>query len=102
MQKRLLDFDPVTQTREYFHYDVERDAFTIERIQETDPIVEANKRDFNDASGNWRGDMHKIASIPMDLWSKLNAEGIATDPKRLKKWLNDPDNRFFRTKPGKV
>ena len=102
MQKRLLDFDPVTQTREYFHYDVERDAFTIERIQETDPIVEANKRNFNDASGNWRGDMHKIASIPMDLFMQLQKQGITSDAKAFKKWLNDPENRYFRAKPGRV
>jgi len=24
------------------------------------------------------------------------------DMPKFKHWLNDPDNRFFRTKPGKV
>jgi hypothetical protein len=37
----------------------------------------------------------------------LNAKGImrgfaVIDEKQMKAWLNNPDNRFFRTRPGKV
>jgi hypothetical protein len=46
--------------------------------------------------------MHKVASIPMTLFYDLKKQGIIDDPARLKAWLNNPDNRFFRTRPGRV
>jgi hypothetical protein len=38
---------------------------------------------------------------------KLNQQGImrghdVLDQKAFFKWLNDPDNRFFRTKQGRI
>ena len=32
----------------------------------------------------------------------LKAEGKLDDDAYMKRWLNDPDNRFFRTRPGQV
>jgi hypothetical protein len=46
--------------------------------------------------------MHKVGSIPMSIYHELQKQGILQDEKRLKKWLNDPDNRVFRTRPGRV
>ena len=48
------------------------------------------------------GEWSKVASIPMPLYYRLKRDGIADDPKRMKAWLNDADNRFFRTRPGRV
>ena len=49
----------------------------------------------------------KIASLPMVVIDDLNKKGImrgfaVMDQKRFKAFLNDPDNRFFRTRPGEV
>jgi hypothetical protein len=44
----------------------------------------------------------RVASVPTVVWEKLVREGIANDTKRLKKWLNDPDNRAFRTRLGAI
>jgi hypothetical protein len=33
---------------------------------------------------------------------ELKQQGIIDDPKALRRWLNDPDNRYFRTRPGRV
>jgi len=33
---------------------------------------------------------------------KWKSEGKLDDQAFLKKWLNDPDNRLFRTRPGEV
>jgi hypothetical protein len=32
----------------------------------------------------------------------MKAEGKIDDEAYMKKWLNDPDNKFFRVRPGKV
>ena len=36
------------------------------------------------------------------LLRQLQASGKITDQAYMKRWLNDPDNRFFRTRPGQV
>lgn len=104
MRKRLFDFDPVTRTTEYFYYDEDTDRFTIQTQQDVTDLVESNKAEFNAAPehGRFRGDMHKVASIPLNVYFDLKAKGILDDEKKLRAWLNDPDNRFFRTRPGRV
>jgi len=102
MHTRIFDRDPTSGTTEFFHYDPKTDDFTIETRQECDDLVEENRRAFNDAGGTWKGDMHRVASIPMNLYFELQKRGITQDPKKLRAWLNDPDNRYFRTRPGKV
>jgi len=82
----------------------------VEVAQDVSDIVEQNKKEFNSASTTWgSGDVfdNKIASIPLTVIDKLNQQGImrgfhVLDMPKFKHWLNDPDNRFFRTKPGKV
>jgi len=32
----------------------------------------------------------------------MKAEGKIDDQEYMKKWLNDSDNKFFRTRPGQV
>ena len=100
--RRLFDKNPLMGTTTYFHYDDDAGSMTFETLQETDAIVEGNKQDFNNSPTGWRGDMHKVASIPMTLYMQLKQQGILDDQAAFKRWLNDPDNRAFRTKPGKV
>ena len=102
MGRRLLSQDPKTGTTTWFHYHDEDDSFSVETVQEVDDVLDENKREFNDAQTGWKGDMHKIASIPMSLYFQLKEKGILEDQAALKRWLNDPENRYFRTKPGRV
>ena len=81
----------------------------IETKQDVSDIVERNKREYNNNSTKWGDDVfdNKIASIPMTVVDKLNQQGImrgfhVLDQKAFFKWLNDPDNRFFRTKQGRI
>lgn len=69
--------------------------------------MEANKAEYNAADTKWSDQLfgNKVASIPFTAIDKLNKQGImkgfnVIDQKRLFAWLNDPENRFFRTKPG--
>lgn len=50
---------------------------------------------------------NKIAELPPLIIEELNKIGIMrgymiVDPKALAKWLNNPDNRVFRTRGGNV
>lgn len=102
MSKRLFDVDPLTGSIQYWHWDDERQQFTIETEQRVDDLLDANRRQYNDSTDDYKGDMHKVASIPMNIYMDLKQKGIIDDPAAFKRWLNDPENRYFRTKPGRV
>ena len=104
MELRLklpFSYDPVLGIKRAFHWDNDTDAFLIQTEQETTDIVEANKAAYNDAPERW-GDMTRVASIPLSLYFDRKKKGIADDPVALKRWLNDPDQRFFRTRGGNL
>ena len=104
MTSKLFDFDPITGTKKMWHYDADKDEAVIETIFDINAIGEDNKAKYNsfDERANWNGDMHHVASIPMSLFYKLKAEGKLDDQAYMKRFLNDPDNRVFRTRPGDV
>ncbi len=99
--KRLMDIDPEYGTKTYFYYDHDNDTFSINTEQTVDANLDVNKRFYNDAPTRW-GDGQMVASIPISLYWDLWKKGTAKDQVAFKKWLNDPDNRFFRTRPGTV
>lgn len=102
MDKRLFDHDPLTGITRWFHYDDENDHFYIQTQQETEDVVDQNRREANEAGSGWKGDWHKVASIPLTIFMDLQKKGITQDQAALKKWLNDPNNAYFRTKHGAV
>jgi|TARA_R110000772_G_scaffold9387_1_gene30881 hypothetical protein len=97
---RIFDTDALAGITRYWHVK-DNGEFVIETVQQADAILDSNKRQFNSAS-NKHGDMDKVASIPLSVYYDLKRQGIADDPKALKKWLNDPDNRAFRTRGGRL
>ena len=69
-----------------------------------DSIINQNAEQRSIAANNWKGDLHQIASIPLNI-AHDGALGQAIreqDDKWLTRWLNDGDNRAFRTKEGTV
>ena len=86
-------------------------GLVIETIQDVSGIVESNKKQFNayDERSRWSDELlgNKIASIPLTVIDELNKQGImrgfhVLDQPRFKSWLNNPDNRAFRTRPGRI
>lgn len=82
--------------------------YIIENRQDVSRILEKNKAEFAaiDERAKW-GDLTKIATLPMVVIDDLNKKGImrgfaVIDERGFKAFLNDPDNRFFRTRPGEV
>jgi len=83
----------------------------IETRQDISAILEQNKKEYNsfDEKARWSDELfgNKIASIPITVIDDLNAKGImrgfaVLDEKRFKAWLNERDNRVFRTRTGVV
>lgn len=75
----------------------------METTTDITEIVEYNKYLFNDTDE--RANFRKktlMAKIPMGIFLQLHKDGITKDDKALRKWLDDPDNRVFRTRPGKM
>jgi hypothetical protein len=98
----LFDHDPeLGRTIWHVHQDG-MDHFRID--YDATKIIEQNKAEFNAAPRDWKGDWHKVASMPHNV---LHGSGFEeANQQRDKKWisrfLNDPDNRGWRTKPGRV
>ena len=104
---KIFKQDLDTQTVQIAHEDGEG-GLIIETKQNVQPFLEQNKASYAqvDERARW-GEFTKIASIPFTVIQQLNKEGILkgfhiVEPKKLKAWLNDPDNRFFRTRPGRI
>mgnify|MGYP003641749203 CR=1 FL=1 len=83
----------------------------ILKSQDITSILEMNKREFaeQDERKRWGNDAfsNKVASIPLAVFAELEKLGITRgfavlDNKRFNAWLNDPDNRAFRTRAGKL
>lgn len=71
-------------------------------------VLEENKRTYNqvDEKARW-GDGQLVANIPFEMINWLNQQGIlrgfeVIDQKRMKEWLNNSDNQYFRTRPGRI
>lgn len=104
MDRKLLSYDDFTGISKWFHWDDSNDTFLIETEQAApvlNEIIENNKQDYNDAPSNW-GEGRLVARLPLHIYWDLKKKGIADDDAAMKRWLNDPDNRFFRTFPGAV
>lgn len=83
-------------------------GLVIEYSQDVTPWIEQNKAEYNSVDERTRwGDLTKIGSVPDSIILEWNRLGFCrghfiTDQKALKRWLNDPANRHWRTRPGQV
>ena len=102
--KRLFDYDPVTKTRQIFTSNPEDGGdFSIHTEQDVTDIVEDNKAMFNqfDERSRWKGEWHRVGSIPLSEYFALPKE-MREDNKDLLKWLSDRDRSKFRVRPGRL
>lgn len=111
MGKVVLDAGEETGIEETAHFDPATGDLTgLQRTMDVEPLLDANKRAFNLGLQNRQSEFRKVASFdpltidifckrwgvnPADLFKRRNQELV----KRL---LNDPDLRYFRTLPGRV
>jgi hypothetical protein len=103
-ERKLLSADRAR--REYIWTDADGNV-TLETQWLVDPIADDCKAVYNtfDERANWKGDMHHVASIPhwvIEYEWRVNRRKMLTDKDFVRHWVNDPANRAFRTRPGKV
>lgn len=104
----ILSEDITTRQRTTWNPDVQDGSVVVATEQDVQPVIEANKAKFNQNTGGFKGDMHHVARIPMVVMEQLFREGLVdvsgrpTDERRFLAWLDDPANRAWRTKPGRL
>jgi hypothetical protein len=90
------------------HWDNIDEKLVVQSTQDTAPILERNKAERNEfdvqrnSGMKYKEGWTKVASIPNIVVDKLMREGTWFDKKAMKKWVNDPDNKAFRTGGGWV
>lgn len=113
IDKRLFDRNEVFGITRHSYYDSDNDTFTIETVQDVEAVLEDNKRRYNsvDERARWNDGLHKVATIPLAVLEGLIQKGVYAPGKtnvykdngvRFRRFLNDRDNRFFRTRPGRI
>jgi len=84
-------------------------SITVNTVQDVEELLHETQFDKNSyGSPLTFGKQHhgmRVASIPFNVWEtwmkETNGE-LQKDPKILKKYLNDPDNKYFRTTPTRI
>lgn len=110
MSKRLFDYDPLTNTTQWFHYDPETRTSTIETVQDVEPYINYARELQNDPEYSKQGmkdEFWHVARIPNTIIEKWMVEdGIDVFNKdhwkKVKQKLNSPDWRYLRTSLGRV
>tara|TARA_Y100000289_G_C3874250_1_gene125202 strand:+ start:277 stop:615 length:339 start_codon:yes stop_codon:yes gene_type:complete len=112
MTKKISVDSGANVIKSKIHLDEGEKKIHIEDSQDVSEIISNNKRDANDEAYKLKGfqdaKMYKVASIPLIVVQELAQKGIMgtngtiKDPARMKKWLNDPDNKHFRIYKGNL
>lgn len=104
---RLFSLDAATKTAEYFHYDNATGQVTIEDMQDVTDLMDVNhaKRAERVKQSNT---FRQIASVPLNIYMEKEKEfreqGLSRKEKAAAwaKFLNDSDNRMFKTTDARV
>jgi hypothetical protein len=102
--RRVICLNPLTGVTSYFEFDDAEDAMRFTEEQDVTALYERNKKLYNEAPTGW-GDGAVHTSLPMVLREKLKRQGIIRedgDTTLWKRWVNDPDNRGWRIRPGRI
>ncbi|MBF83184.1 MAG: hypothetical protein CL489_01775 [Acidobacteria bacterium] len=85
------------------HWDNIDEKLIVESTQDIAPILKQNKAERNEfdiqrnSELKYKESWTKVATIPNIVIDRLMKDGIWGDKKAMKKWLNDPDQKAFRT-----
>ena len=105
--KRLLATDAEVGNRQWYWSDPDTGEVALETEWLVDPLADACKEVYKtfDERANWKGDLHHVASIPywvIEYEWRVNKRKMLADKEYVRHWVNDPANRAFRVRPGKV
>lgn len=95
----LFDYDMQTGRSVWHFFDGERTHVRTDYPVEN--LIKDNLAVRNEIEQ--KGDYRKVASIPLNIFHEQLAPAIEQDDnKHLSRWLNDSDNRAFRTSEATV
>jgi hypothetical protein len=107
MTKKIIGYDPHQKKTTYFHGGNDGQHYVSVEQETKEIIKKAKALDMDYKPYNLVGSqnhMRQIAEIPANLYYDL-IEKLG-EPKHNKRawarWLNDPDNKFFRTGGGNI
>lgn len=95
--RKVIDHDPLTGISHVLYHDESDGVSHYVSEQETNGVTDLNRKQANEQGKRFGKDMTHVARLPMTIYYDLKRKGILDDAKAFKRWLNDPDNRFFRT-----
>ena len=104
MHSVTVKADPITKVGQVVHTDHDGMVY-FENTQDVEALRELNRARFNsvDQRARWGPEpMHLVGSIPLVLYAELEREGRTQDPEDLKRWLMDPENSAWLTRPGRL
>lgn len=86
--------------RQYLEVDSDNsDKWIFHTVQDCEPIIERAKMLSELEPGK---DFRHVACVPINVIERAHREGWYHDKAKWKAWMNDPDNKAFRTWPGHV
>lgn len=99
---RLLDEDPETGQQLWIREEDDGELM-FKSITPVGALLEANKAAFNDSEGKRWGDGKVVASVDLPTYyNKIVPAKQNGDDAWIKRFLNDSDNRAYRTFKGKI
>lgn len=107
--KRLLDIDPLTGIKTFHEYDHDTKTTTIERVQDVQPFIDANKDQANNPDLMRKGikqSWMKAATVPNVVIEQWLKEGIdfynADHWPAVRRKLNSPEWKYLKTINGTI
>lgn len=99
----LFDYDFPTG-RQVWHMTDDSGNDVYRTDYRVDDLINVNQQQRNMASAGWAGDWHHVASVPLNVAfdsgiARAHAEG---DHAFVNRFLNDSENRAWRTKSGNL
>ncbi|MBX6367953.1 MAG: hypothetical protein IRZ04_08225 [Rhodospirillales bacterium] len=105
--RRFLD--NVDGAAEFLLYDEAEDRFAVESVADITPVIERNKALFTADDGGWSPtrEWRRVASFPpivIEIFKRRwGADPLARGNEALlRRLLNEPELRHFRTAPGSI
>lgn len=109
MSGRLLETDPITKKRSVFYSDHDGRELIVHTEFDVEDVIETAKGAHAQVDERARyGEMDRVATVPLCVlfdWERdWRAKGLSEAEKErdLRRRLDDPDNRFMRTRPGRL
>ena len=76
-------------------------TFHVTKKQDVQPTLDYTKY-LREQPVDRKNEVRHVAEIPPVLAAKLIRDGILGDSKRLLKWLDQPENKCFKTVEGRL